>query len=316
MGCDQPDRVASVDRQQASETEAHDVARPSSPHRLKRWIALNLKQLRKDAGLGRPEVAQRLGVTRTAIGHLESARNLPSRAALEILLGYYGVPERLADFAALLDAARKGKNWWTHLADAVPPWFNEYLGFEAGAAELRIFDAYLVSGLLQTEDYARAVVRAGRGLTEEEIEQRVQLRTERQGILDRHEGDGEDAVRLWVVLDESVLYRRRGSREVMAEQLANLVEISGRRRITVQVLPLDAGEHEAQQGSFQLIKFPAEFVGDPGVVYLDELPEGHYHEEPGDVAKYEHAFTNLQVMAATPEDSRKMINKALKEFSS
>ena len=159
------------------------MARPSSPHRLKRWIALNLKQLRKDAGLSRPDVAKRLGVSRAAVGHLESTRNLPSQATLEILLGYYGVPDRLEDFAALVEAARKGKNWWNHLAGAVPPWFDEYLGLEAGAAELRIFDAYLVSGLLQTEDYARAVVRADRGLTEEEIKQRVQLRAERQGIL-------------------------------------------------------------------------------------------------------------------------------------
>ena len=185
------------------------MARPSSPHRLKRWIALNLRQLRKDAGLGRPEVAKRLGVSRTAVGHLESARNLPSQATLEILLGYYGVPERLTDFAALVEAARKGKNWWNHLADAVPEWFDEYLGFEAGAAELRVFETYVMPGLLQTEDYARAVVRADRSLTENEIEQRVQLRIGRQDILDRDDGD-EDVVRLWVVLDESVLYRRRG----------------------------------------------------------------------------------------------------------
>lgn len=293
------------------------MARPSSPHRLKRWIALNLRQLRKDVGLGRPEVAKRLGVSRTAVGHLESARNLPSHATLEILLNYYGVPERLADFAALVDAARKGKNWWNHLAGAVPPWFDEYLGFETGAAELRVFETYVMPGLFQTEDYARAVVRADRSLSENEINQRVQLRIERQDILDRADSGNadDDAVRLWVVLDESVLYRRRGSLEVMAEQLAHLVKVAEWPRITVQVLPLDAGEHEAQQGSFQVITFPAEFVGDPGVAYLDELPEGHYHEDPGDVAKYERAFTSLQVMAAPPEDSRKLIQKALKEIS-
>src|SRR5699024_2546078 len=124
------------------EREVVGMARPSSPHRLKRWIALNLQQLRKEAGLGRPDAAQRLGVTRASIGHLESARNLPSHAALEILLGYYGVPERLPDFAALVEAARKGTNWWNHLAGEVPSWFDEFLGLESGAAELRSFDAY------------------------------------------------------------------------------------------------------------------------------------------------------------------------------
>jgi transcriptional regulator with XRE-family HTH domain len=290
-----------------------DLVRPSSPHRLKRWIALNLKQLRKDAGLGRPEVAKRLGVSRTSVGHLESARNLPSQATLEILLGYYGVPERLDDFAALVEAARRGKNWWNHLAGASPAWFDEFLGLEAGAAELRIFGTYLMPGILQTYNYATAVVRADPELTDEQVRQRVELRIGRQAILDRAEGD--EPVQLWVVLDESVLYRRRGTAADMIEQIDHLLKMSERPRIEVQVLPLDAGAHIAQQGSFQLLQFPPEFVGDPGVAYLELLTEGRYYEDPEEVAAYARAFTRLQVAAAAPQDSQAILLRARKEMS-
>lgn len=290
------------------------MVRPSSPHRLKRWIALNLRQLRKDAGLGRVDAAARLGVTRGQIGHLETAERLPSKPVLEILLGYYGVPERLEDFAALVEAAQKGRNWWNHLAGAVPAWFDEFLGLEAGAAELRSFDTYLMPGLLQTRSYARAVVRADPDLSDEQVEQRVELRLGRQAILDRAEGN--EPVQLWVVLDESVLHRRRGTPEVMIEQIHHLLKMSERPRIEIQVLPLDAGAHIAQQGSFQLLKFPPDFVGDPGVAYLELLPEGRYYEHPEEVAAYERAFTRLQVLAATPEDSRRIMQQAAKEISS
>ncbi|MGI9003203.1 MAG: helix-turn-helix domain-containing protein, partial [Pseudonocardia sp.] len=104
----------------------------SSPAVLKRWIALELRRLRKATGKGRPEVGKRLKQSRTSIGHLETARNLPSAAVLEVLLGFYEVPERLPFLLDLVEAARKGRNWWEKIADAAPSWFDLYLGLEAG----------------------------------------------------------------------------------------------------------------------------------------------------------------------------------------
>ncbi len=284
---------------------------PTSPALLKRWIGLNLRQLRKEAGKGRPEVANRLGISRTSVGHLETARNLPSPAVLEILLDFYGTPERLPDFSKLIEAARKGRNWWEHLAGVVPSWFDLYLGLEAGAAELSIFDSYLVPGLLQTADYAEAVFRSDGDLTEEQIRQRVELRQGRQDVLEQ--GDDNEKARVCAVLDESVLLRQRGTPEVMAQQLDRLLEMSEQPRVELLVLPLNAGAHVAQQGSFQILKFPSEFVGDPGVVYLELLVEGRYYEDPDDIALYERAMNDLRVRASTPEESRTILHRAMKE---
>ncbi|MGH3504435.1 MAG: helix-turn-helix domain-containing protein [Nocardioidaceae bacterium] len=281
----------------------------NSPALLRRWIALNLKQLRKAAGRSQPDAAKRLGVSRATVTHLESARNLPAQPTLEILLGYYGVPERLDDFVRVVEAAKKGRNWWAHLSESVPPWLNLFLGLESGAAELRLFDNYLVPGILQTPAYAEATVRADPDLTEDQVRERVELRTGRQHILTRT----DEPVRLWAVLDESVLRRPRGAPAVMTEQIDHLLQLSERPRIDVQVLPMDAGAHVAQQGSFQVLKFPNEFVGDPGIVYLELLAEGRYHEEPDEIDAYELALTRLQVLAASPEDSRAIMQQARKE---
>ncbi len=283
----------------------------SSPAVLKRWIALELRRLRKATGKGRPEVGKRLKQSRTSIGHLETARNLPSAAVLEVLLGFYEVPERLPFLLDLVEAARKGRNWWEKIADAAPSWFDLYLGLEAGAAEVASFDSYLVPGLLQTPEYAESVIRADPDLTEEEVQRRVELRLGRQAILDRD----DDPVRLWVVLDESVLYRLRGTPQVMAAQLQHLIEVSERPRIDLQILPRDASAHLAQQGTFQLLKFPAEMVGDPGIVYIELLVEGRYYDEPEQVATYERAMTRLRVQAATLQDSRTLLHRAVKEVA-
>lgn len=285
------------------------VAASSSPAVLRRWIGLELRRLRTAAGKSRPEAADRIHQSRTVIGHLETARNLPSGPVLEVLLSFYGVPDRLPFFLDLIAAARRGKNWWDQHAGAAPPWFNLYLGLEAGAAEIASFDSYLVPGLLQTASYAEAVMRADPELTPQQVEQRVALRIGRQKILER----ATDPVRLWVILDESVLYRHRGTRDVMVEQLTHLVEAGEHPRMDVQVLPLSAGAHVAQQGSFQILKFPNDMVGDPGVVYLELFVEGRYYEEPDQVGLYERAMTRLRVQAATPDESLALIRRAIRK---
>ncbi|MFC7344989.1 helix-turn-helix domain-containing protein, partial [Saccharopolyspora griseoalba] len=270
----------------------------SSPALLRRWIALNLKQLRQEAGKDRSEVMQRLDLSRAQVGHLETATRLPSRPVLEILLDFYGKPDRLPDFLRIVEAAKKGKNWWDQLSGAVPPWFDLYLGLESGAAEISTFEAYLIPGLLQTRDYAEAVVRGDPDFTDEEVQRIVDVRMRRQRILDRD----ADPVRLWALIDELVLYRERGNSQVMAEQIDHLIKLSERRRIDLQILPRKAGAHLAQQGgSFSLLKFPTDWVGDPGVVYEEVLLGGRYHEDPEEIALYDRAITRLQALAETQE---------------
>ncbi len=288
-----------------------DLTRISSRALLKRWISLNLRALRKEAGKSRSEVMERLGMSRAAVGHLETAERLPSKPALEILLDFYGVPERRDDFWRIVEAARKGRNWWDQLSGAVPPWFNLFLGLEAGAAELASFDAVLITGLLQTRGYADAVIRADSDLSDADVAQRVELRMGRQQILER----ADEPVRLRSIMDESVLWRRIGDTAVMRDQLAHLRDMADRPGIDLQVLPLGAGAHTAQQGgTFTVMTFPTDMVGDPGIVYHELVTTGFYLEEPDDIRTYQRTLTQLQTMAATPEDSQGMIERAMKEL--
>ncbi|WP_028925614.1 helix-turn-helix domain-containing protein [Pseudonocardia acaciae] len=282
----------------------------SSPAVLKRWIALELRRLRKEARLTQKDAANRIGRSQQHIGYLESARNLPSVGDLELLLGLYGTPERNDFMRELLTAARKGKNWWANLSDAVPDGFEFFLGLEVGAAELSSFDPLLVNGLLQTRSYAEAVIGGDTDITTEEIQRRAELRMGRQRILDRV----EDPVRLWTVMDESVLHRKRGDSTVMREQLAHLLEMSERPRIDIQVLTLDAGAHTAQQGGyFTVMKFPPDMVGDPGVVYQEVISAGLFVENPEEIALYERALARVRSLAATTEESRRIIGRVMKE---
>jgi len=298
------DKVSSV-----NETGIPEGLRSGSPALFRRTIALELKRWRQEAGLGQKEAAARIGRTTQHISNLESDR-LPGAADLELLVNFYGKADRVPFMLELLSAARKAKNWWTALSGAVPKWFDLFLGLESGAAELATFHAVLVHGLLQTPDYARAVLRGNPDLTEEEIEKAVDLRIGRQQILDRE----PDPLRLWMVLDESVLRRPYGGASVMRGQLQHLLDMSERPGIDVQVLPYEAGPTTAQEGgSFTVMKFRAAMEGDPGLVYLELLTGGKYVEKPEEIAPYERAMTRLQALAANQKASRAIIRAAMKE---
>jgi hypothetical protein len=209
-----------------------------------------------------------------------------------------------------LSAAKKARKWWTASPGAVPKWFDLFLGLESAASELATYETILVPGLLQTEDYARAVLRGNPDLTDEEIEELVQVRMGRQEILTRE----IDPVRLWVVLDESVLHRPYGGADVLHAQLKHLLQMSQRPGIDIQVLPYDAGPTTSQEGgSFMAMKFPASMEGDPGLVYLDLLTGGQYVEKAEEVAEYERAMTRLQALAANQPASRGIMRRVMKE---
>lgn len=283
-----------------------------SPTLLKRVIGLQLRQLRKEAGLSQQPPADRLQRTTQHISNIENALTLPTAADLEDLLILYGHPERVEDARVLLQGARKAKNWWEPLQGSVPKWFNMYLALESGAAQLDSFDSYIVPGLLQTADYAAAIYHADPDLTDEEISNRVEVRLGRKRILDRTD---DEPARIWSVLDESVLYRRRGTQEVMRAQLRHLREMAERPRVDIQVIPLDGVVHIAQHGTpFTVIQFAADMALGP-VIYVELLGDSLYREEPADITRYQLAMNRLRIAAASPDRSLKMIDKAIKEGS-
>jgi len=282
--------------------------RNGSPALFKRTIALSLKKWRLESGLPQKDAALRLDRTTQHISNLEAGQ-IPTAADLELLLDFYGKPDRIPFMRELLSAARKARNWWTGMSGAVPKWFDLFLGLESGAAELSLFDTVVVPGLLQTREYATAVIQGDPDLSADQVQQLVDVRMGRQHILQK-----PNPTYLHAVLDESVLHRPRGNTAVMREQLEHLLEMSCQPRIDIQVLSFDAGANPAQDsGAFIAMNFPPEMEGDPGLVYLELLTGGHYLEKPEEVAEYQRALTRLHALAASPETSRGIIERRLKE---
>lgn len=277
-----------------------------SPTALKRWIAFELRRLREASGHTRQEAAARLGRTVPHIGHLETGRNLPSAGDVEVLLTWYGHPDRIEFFRDMLRRAKKGRDWWVGFADAVPDYLELFLALEASAVQLQSYDSQVVPGILQTEAYARAIIRAGeRARPDHEVARRVELRMARQQLIER----ADEPVQVWSVLDEAVLHRLVGGADVMREQLERLVKLAERPNIDLQVLPAAAGAHAGAEGSFTLLTFPPELYNDPGVVYVETRVRGIYYEDPAEIQLYRQALTRLQVQALTPDESPAMIQR-------
>ncbi len=284
--------------------------RSGSPALFKRAIALSLLHWRKEAGLAQKDAAARLDRTTQHVSNLESGDRLISAGDLELLLAFYGKADRIEFMRELLSAAKKAKNWWSGLSGNVPKWFDLFLGLESGAAELASFDTVVVPGLLQTREYAEAVIRGNADLSEEQVEQLVELRLVRQQILDREDSPAH----LWTVLDESVLYRTRGNPTALYNQLAQLVELSKQPRIDIQVLPLDAAATPNEDGgTFIVMTFPTAMENDPGLVYSEPITGGQYFEKPEEIATYRRVLTRLQALAPDQTKSRAIIRRAMKE---
>ncbi|MBA8826917.1 transcriptional regulator with XRE-family HTH domain [Saccharopolyspora lacisalsi] len=283
----------------------------NSPTVLKRWIAFELRKLREANGLTRQQAAARLGKAPSQIGHIETMRNLPSAADLEVLLTWYGHPGRVEFFRELLKQAKKGRDWWSDFLDTAPEWFSLFLGLESSAVQIDSYDANVIPGILQTPDYAEAIVRGGEPtLDDASVKRRVELRLARQEILDRR----QESPQVWSVLDEAALRRCVGTGQTMRTQLKRLLELAARPGVDIQVLPKESGPHPGMDGTFTILSFPAELVADPGVVYLQTLIAGVYYEEPSEIMKYRDSLARLRVQALSPEQSREMIFEVSEEL--
>jgi transcriptional regulator with XRE-family HTH domain len=280
------------------------MAAVSSPTVKRRRLAAELRALRERAGLTLEDVAGQLEWSSGKISRIENARVgvLPRDA--KFLLGVYGVAEDSEPWNHLLALARESrqKGWWRDFGDAVPEGFETFVGLEAEAAALRAFEPECVPGLLQTEDYARAVIRASMlTATEDEIARHVAVRMARQARL-----SGADAPPLWVVLGEAVIRRPVGGMVVMRTQLDRLVEAADLASVTLQVLPFSAGAHPGLDGAFTILGFP----GDPDVVYVHYYTGTVYLEKPDDTGAYSLMFDHLRAQALAPGASRDIVVRA------
>jgi Domain of unknown function (DUF5753)/Helix-turn-helix domain len=279
---------------------------------FKRYVALELTRLRKEAGFKREEVATHLGCSLSHVTHLETLWSLPKPPEVRSLLAFYGEPERVEDFLTLVEAARRGRDWWVDLP-GVPKWLDLLLGMEAAAATINSYDTMLVRGLFQTPAYAESVIRAGEPhLSDAEVDQSVKLRLVRQDVLERR----PDPPTVWSILDEAVLHRHHPQPEVMREQLEQLVRLSARPNVVIQVLPLTAPTpHLGMDGTFTVLTFAPELVGDPGVAYTESRIKGTYYEDAAEIAEYRNIWNRVQLLALTPEDSRALLARRAKEIT-
>jgi hypothetical protein len=199
--------------------------------------------------------------------------------------------------------------WW-HPYSAVL--LGAYVVLETAARSMRSYEQQVIPGLLQSEEYAIAVIRAARSsepdVPDVEVERRVRVRMERQSLLIR-----DDPIDLWVVLDEAVVSRPVGGDEVMRDQLARLVEAAELPNVTLQILPFAVGAHAGMDGTFAILDFPE--VEDPGVVYIENATGGLFLEKTDDLQKYGTTFDTIQSTALTPEESTKMIEMLVEEPS-
>jgi transcriptional regulator with XRE-family HTH domain len=270
------------------------MAARSSPTVRRRRLGTELRRLRMEAGLTIDQVADRLECSESKVSRLETGRVTALPRDVRDMLALYGVSEEHRE--ELLQVAREArkKGWW-HAYSDVPR--SAYVGFESAADRISSYETTLVPGLLQTTAYARAVIRAlNPGVHPEEIEQTVELRRFRQALLTRD----EPPMIHWV-LDEAVLRRPVGGRDLMREQLRSLIVAAELPTVTICVLPFEAGEHVGMYGPFTILGFRD--AAESEMVYLEHATRESYLEAEQEVRQYRLAFDQLCEVALTPAES-------------
>jgi transcriptional regulator with XRE-family HTH domain len=273
------------------------VARPTSTAR--RELGTELRRLRDDRRAA--DVATALGWSESKLSRIETAHTGITDADLDRLLTAYGV--RVEDRDRLRDLARRGRvrAWWTPYRSSVPDPYDEFVALEADAVTICEWEAQVAPGLLQTDEYARAVIEVGADIEDTEtIQRRLALRMARQAVLTR-----DPPPTLQIVLDEAVLYREVGGREVLGRQLARLLEAAGRPGLELLILPFSAGAHAGQTESFMVLEF-AEGTRSP-IVHIEGLTGGLFRVTPTEVEVYQDALDDLRERALSAEDSRTVI---------
>jgi transcriptional regulator with XRE-family HTH domain len=270
-------------------------------------IGAQLRRLREAAGITRSAAAYAVRASDSKLSRLELGRVAFKERDVADLLAMYGVQDE-AEREAFLEMVRHANQpgWWRRYSDVMPGWFQDFVGLEESASLIQAYELQFVPGLLQTEAYAMAIATRGRpDFAPEDVRRRIALRIERQKIL-----FGVKAPTLWVVLDESVLHRPIGGRQVLRAQLEHVLELSHRPNITVQVVPNHLSGYAAE-GSFSILRFAEPEL--PDVAYVEHLGGALYLDGVSEIETFSLALDRLMVDADTPDRSRQFIAKVLAE---
>jgi transcriptional regulator with XRE-family HTH domain len=286
-----------------------DIQPELGPTVRRMLVGSRLRRLRTENGLSREQAATAIRASAWKIHRLENGQVGFKDRDIVDLLRFYGVTDP-GEVAALVVLAREANDpgWWQQYGDVLPQWFRAYVDLESAATLIRTYEGQLVPGLLQTEDYMRAVI-AGAHLDDPpgEAEQRVQLRLGRQALLER-----TDAPRLWAVVDEAALRRPVGGSKVMRAQLERLIEATRLPNVTLQVLPFALGAHPAMVGAFSVLRFADREL--PDLVYLEHLSNAVYLDKRDEVEQYLDLMETICVGSEPPAKTAQFLDKLLNEL--
>ncbi|MEU4156201.1 helix-turn-helix transcriptional regulator [Actinoplanes sp. NPDC026670] len=278
--------------------------RRRSPTLRRRRLGVELRRLREAAGVTIDVVAERLGCSPSKISRIETGHTSATTADVSDMLAFYGVNPDIAEGLVGIARDARQRGWWHPYSTVLN---STYVGFEAEARSIRTYEQQVIPGLLQTEDYALALIGSARwDDTDQRIAQRVRVRMQRQSLLIQ-----DDPIDLWVVLDEAVVSRPVGGDEVMREQFLHLLEVIRLPNVTLQILPFAVGAHAAMDGSFAILDFPSD--GDPDLVFAENAAGGLFLEKDDELRKYRQVFDTIRAAALDPESSSEMIKVLVEE---
>lgn len=280
-----------------------------APTLLKMLVGVQLAGFREDAGLSQDQAARALGFSGAKLSRIESgkSRRPPIERDVRALLELYGTESYEASVLLRLLQRAGEPGWWQRYDKRLmPEWFDRLVGLQEAAATIRTFELQYVPGLLQTAAYTRAVVERGLpNAPAAEVRRRVELRMRRAELLDR-----KDAPQLWAVLDESVLLRVLGGKDVMREQLVHLIDMARRPHVTVQVVPLDVTHASAPAMPVTYLRFGGTDL--PDIVYLEHIRSANFLEDRDETEEYRLALDRLADEALNPRESLGLLRETLK----
>ena len=280
------------------------AAAGGGPTVLRILLGAQLRSLREARGITREQAGYAIRASDSKISRLELGRVSFRERDVADLLTLYGVHDVAEREKALGLARRASTNgWWHNYNDILPRWFENYIGLEEAASRIRAYEVQFVPGLLQTEGYARAVTLLGHnGAAQEEVERRVEMRMKRQELL-----HSDHAPHLWAVVDEAVVRRLLGGRDVMREQLRHLITLCELPNVTLQIVPFARGGHAAAGGPFSILRFAEPDL--PDIVYLEQLTSALYLDKRDDIERYLTVMEQLCVEAESVADTPAILKR-------
>jgi transcriptional regulator with XRE-family HTH domain len=281
----------------------------------RRQLGRYLRDLRNRSRLTVRIAAEKLEWSEAKIWRIETGQTSLRSLDVEAMGKVYGAPPDLTEALMGLAKETKARGWWHAYGDVIPEGFDLYIGLEEAVSSLSWYESELVPGLLQTEDYARSVIKADKpGVDDEEIDRRVHVRMARQALVHRPTAP----VDLRVVLNESILRRPVSGPQVMARQLDRLAETAQLPNVSLRVVPYSAGFHHGLlSGPFEILRFPLNGDGreaEPTTVYVDGFTGDLYLDKPSEIERYTTAFANIWDASLDESASKNLIHRAAEEL--